>query len=247
MEMANLFFSEVVAQLQDLILVEDDSLIDTPRVATDNMSVVDKMRLWAKLNEGGVSEADVSERFEGVKDDEDEVIPLFGKTTLTSAAYDWFISRLRRECSLQSSNQDRIGQKVLQRLPSGKISKHQAPKTHRVTFRLLWESIRTCLLGDRNRKEGSQSTHRIHDRYTITTSSGLVQVLTVQDYFKQTWSSDALTLVDMLETVSRGYEGKLYRGMIADYSYWFASANRSLCILSDETRLAFVSEVSTYL
>ena len=135
---------------------DDDAPWDARKADPYGMSLLDKMNMWEKNAGVDKPENDQGELFDGVGDAEEELIPpveipRYNKIILESSAYNWFITNLRKEYSLQRGATelrlaiDNIRQTILDKLPSGKVSKQRIPPRHRCTFRLLLAPLRARL------------------------------------------------------------------------------------------------------
>ena len=161
------------------------------------MSLVGKMAWWyskAALDQELIRNPE--ELFDGVKDDEDESnsfaeFSTHSNVILESAAFKWLVDSLRKRSLLQWDTSTHIAvndirRKILEALPSGKISKRQPPRDHQVTFRLKWGHI---LNQQRRELETGVTEHgsRILESGVITVCYGKAQAASVRQYLSQTW------------------------------------------------------------
>lgn len=197
----------------------DDEQPNRPRHGPKGMSLGDKMSLWdSKSGENGTVTENV-EFFEGVMDDDHEItnevdMSMYYEIILRSPSYEWLLSSLKKECFLQwDSRQSRImldiRQKILDKLPTGTISKRRPYRGRRVQFvlqqnddtdgenRLLWKPMSEILPSE---------------LITVTGCQEESQALTVKQYMHQTWPTCGVQLLDALEmaiTYYRSHNGKL--------------------------------------
>ena len=190
------------------------------------MSTLEKISLWESKTEMNDPEVEKDDLFEGVGDDDEEnmtnedQLHLYDKVLLSSAAYDWFIAALRRECSLHWCPQqprimiEGIRQKILQKLPSGKISKRRLPPEHHVTFQLWWRPLAVGIRREQRRHQPTpQTTFSISEIVTATGSASEAQVATIEEYFNQTWPSKGMGLLRVLDGL---VDAKSSYGKLAD-------------------------------
>lgn len=177
------------------------------------MSLLDKMNMWEKNAGVDKPENDQGELFDGVGDAEEELIPpveipRYNKIILESSAYNWFITNLRKEYSLQRGATelrlaiDNIRQTILDKLPSGKVSKQRIPPRHRCTFRLLLAPLRARLYPTYDvARSRCISLKRISEVVAVTCSFNEAQATTVREYFAHTWPSAGTFLLEILQEV----------------------------------------------
>lgn len=181
----------------------------------DGMSLLDKMSMWdskAGENHSSVPKEDL---FEGVEDDEGENVghidlSAYSKVVLKSTAYEWLIFNLRKESSLRWSSHsemrdstaiDIIRRKILEKLPSGKISKARPPRTHNVAFRLQWCPPYKRLYNGRAKRETTNGK-AILESIAVTCCSNEAQATSVQQYMSQTWPSNWKKFLELLRCVA---------------------------------------------
>ncbi|PNP78573.1 hypothetical protein FNYG_08085 [Fusarium nygamai] len=236
---------EIAKEIERLLLgTDDDASGDARKADPDGMSLLDKMNLWE--NNAGVDkrEADQGELFDAVEDQEEEIIlpiavPRYNKIILDSSAYSWFITNLRKECSLQRGATklrhaiDDIRQAVLDKLPSGRISKRTVPPRHRCTFRLLLAPLRARLYHAYHAVRSKwASPTRISEVVVVTCSSDEAQVMTVGEYFAQTWPSAGTVLLDLLQQVLGGSDGVRPQVMLSDTTGIAAQTHGSYLVVT---------------
>ncbi|KUJ16939.1 uncharacterized protein LY89DRAFT_733938 [Mollisia scopiformis] len=196
---------EIIAQLEAMVChPEEDDEPDSWQDGSKGMSIADKMKMWSSKAEEDHPLSERDEFFKGVKD-EDEIIPeidlaVYQQVILNSPAYEWFISSVRKELSIQcSTNQppvmiENIRRKILEKLPTGVLSKRRALGACEVQFELRWE----------NEKEGELPNElytqltQVENSLVLTGSPKVAQGLTVREYLSQTWLANGSRLLDVI-------------------------------------------------
>jgi hypothetical protein len=203
-----------VVQLKSIFASGDGEAI-TKRHDSDAMSLSEKMSLWnskATMDQDTIPSSETL--FDGVEDDEDESIgatalSAHSETIFKSKALTWLVSSLRNRLLLQwetDGSQDlavsRIRQKILQALPSGKISKRRPPPDHTLTFRLDWGHVL-------NQPPEQRRTRC--DSIVITACAGKAVAASVEEYLSQTYPGSWQGVVELLERATwpeRGASGQ---------------------------------------
>jgi hypothetical protein len=96
----------------------------------------------------------------------------------------------------------RIRQKILERLPTGSISKQRTPEIHEVTINFKLDYRMADILQHRpfNRAKSPTNSFRLS---TVTIGSQReAQGLTVEDYIAQTWPTTGLQLLEEIENAN---------------------------------------------
>ncbi|GJN75979.1 hypothetical protein PLICBS_010090 [Purpureocillium lilacinum] len=126
-------YREIATEIEKLLIYTDDDAPGDARKADPNgMSLLDKMNMWSKNVGLDKPQDDQGELFGGVEDQEEEIIPQveaprYNKIILDSSAYNWFITNLRKEYSLQRGPSelrltiDNIRQTILDKLPPRRV------------------------------------------------------------------------------------------------------------------------------
>jgi hypothetical protein len=227
---------------------EDDVIPDSPRAERKGMSLNDKMSMWDSKAGEDRSVIETDDLYQGVKDDEDEItdrvdLPVYHKTILDSAAYEWFLASLRKEITLQwSATQPRvmvesIRQRILDQLPTGTISKRRALGGHEVKFDLQWGDTFKGWLEHENFDQLIGSDQSFAELITVTGSAEEAQALTIKQYLSQTWPASGQRLLDVLQNTINSryhhYSGKITNYRRSDVGNTYAY----LVILLDNTQL----------
>ena len=185
------------------------------------MAILDKMNLWSqKENEESPVEPEQVDLFEGVRDEEEEDIAGNAKMAmhrdyvLSSTAYQWFITSLRKQLSLdwglhpdevaEADSCRQIHQSIMSKMSSGIISKHRPPEVHHAQFRInICPELYQCLQGG------------LFGNLMVFTSSttNIIQASTVQDYLHRTWPSGGMSLAKLMQRVCRGEDRIIQTGM----------------------------------
>jgi len=203
---------------------QDDDESSNSRDGHDGMSLRDKMNMW----ENKAVEDDVviesGDLYQGVKDDEDEIIDgvdllSYRNTILNSAAYKRLLASMRKEFSLQWSATyprvmiESIRQRILDKLPTGTISKRRALNVYEVKFDLQWGISTEGRLEDELLDRLEIPGRSFAEFVTVTGSPEEAQALTIKEYLSQTWPGSGLRLLDILQKTidhcGRQYSGKI--------------------------------------
>ncbi|RYP24693.1 hypothetical protein DL765_000420 [Monosporascus sp. GIB2] len=204
---------EIATQLRLLFRPEYEDEPETHRDTSDAMSLLDKMSMWRRSLGKDHTEANVFDLFEGVEEDENEDPDLsaYSKVIVNSVAYEWLIANLVKESSFHWDEAqprimvDQIRQKILARLPTGTISKKQAPCSHKVSFELPWRPLESRLEEERVQRGFITFGRAIADSVVATCSStDQVQLTTVKQYMDQTWPSGGRGLLEALQEAIDG-------------------------------------------
>lgn len=182
------------------------------------MAVLDKMKLWKrKENEASPVEGVQEGLFEGVPDEEEDEIAGNAKMAihrdyvLSSTAYQWFITSLRMQLSLDYGCHDlteetscrQIHESIMSKMSSGTISKHRPPGIHHTRFHVKFRpDVFRFLQG------GS-----IFNLTTLTSSApNFVQASTLQEYLERTWPTGGTNLAILIQKACRGEDGLIHTG-----------------------------------
>jgi hypothetical protein len=203
---------------------QDDDEPDSCRDGHEGMSLRDKMSMWENKAVGDDLVVESGDLYQGVDDDEDEIFDgidllTYRNTILNSAAYKWLLASLRKESSLQWSAThprvmiESIRLRILDKLPTGTISKRRALNVYEVKFGLQWgtgiQARHEDELLDRLEIPGRSFAEFV----TVTGSPEEAQALTIKEYLSQTWPGSGLRLLDILQKTIDHY-GHQYSGKI---------------------------------
>jgi hypothetical protein len=132
--------------------------------------------------------------------------PSDSKTILESQAYQWLLSALSKQLSAYWGTSqpkvmvDEIRNTILKSLPTGTISRKAPPRTFKVTFTLIWESIRTRVQQESTRRMSTSGPFSIGNLIALTgTSDDEIQATTVRQYFQQTWPEGEIDILEPLQ------------------------------------------------
>ncbi|KAK4447073.1 hypothetical protein QBC34DRAFT_143042 [Podospora aff. communis PSN243] len=145
------------------ILASIDSLLEPEEggnnpggPANENMSLLDKMTLWALKESSEAAHCgdpgSAVELFEGVPGEEDDLgflgVSNYRALIVDSPPYQWLISALRHEMllsALRGPDVKHTGLKdeILDKLPPGLLSRRAAPMLYQMTFEVPWNPVRT--------------------------------------------------------------------------------------------------------
>ncbi|KAK1498124.1 hypothetical protein CCUS01_12900 [Colletotrichum cuscutae] len=215
---------EVATRLDSMILSVGASAEDAGEsieAKRDHVLLSDKMALWISKTTGKEISVNDDELFVGVTDVEETIdapeLSKYNKTITESDSFKWLTQSLRRELTLKRyfdasegcNHREMIHRKIIENLPSGKISKNQPPTTHSVIFRVPGWALLRRLEMDRYEFEGY-----LYKAVIVTNCSGDAQAAMIEDYMEQTWPSTWRPIFKLLQTVSCGPSGNVYAGKL---------------------------------
>jgi len=166
-----------------------------------DMPLLEKMNMWNRNAGQDHSVQLIEDLFEGVKDDEEDSIDqsefsVYHNIIVGSPAYKWFLTSLTRESMLQlRTPQPRIRQRILDKLPTGTISKRRNPDIHKVTFELEWDDAMEESLRHEYPEQWGRSYRLFRSSIILTGSPREAQGLTMGQYLAQTWPTIGLQLL----------------------------------------------------
>jgi hypothetical protein len=183
---------------------EGDDKPDSWQDGSKGMSIADKMEMWSSKAKEDHPVAERDEFFKGVKDEDENIqgidLAVYQQAILNSPAYEWFLSSVRKELSLQwSTNQppvmiENIRSKILEKLPTGILSKRRALGACEVQFDLRWEDEKEGELPN----ELYTQLRKVENSLVLTGSPKVAQELTVREYLSQTWLANGSRLLDVI-------------------------------------------------
>jgi hypothetical protein len=191
------------------------------------MSLLDKMGMWGRNSNKDKTHCDISDLFEGVDDCEDEdsdqaELSVYRKAIVNSAAYEWLIASLIRESSFHWDESqprimvDEVRHTILTQIPTGTISKRQAPCKHSASFELPWRTLEQRLEEECVNRGIATLGLAIPGSVVATcSSSDQIQISTVRQYMEQTWPSGGTGLLNVLQRVMDDRPGTLIRSKTA--------------------------------
>jgi hypothetical protein len=180
---------------------EDDEQLDSRQSGPKGMSLFDKMSMWNNKSGEMDTIAENDELFEGVRDVDDEItnevdLSMYNGIILKSPSYEWLLSSLKKERSLQWGSRH-IRQKILDRFPTGTISKRRPLGVCEVTFNLQLDD--TTDGGNGLFTKLITSEILLSKLIAVTGYQKQSQALTVEQYLHQTWPTYSLQLLDILQ------------------------------------------------
>lgn len=197
-------YREIAAQLEAMLIREEENEPDCIQRHLGDMPLLEKMSMWESKNEQDHSAVPKDDYFEGIPDEEeasfdDEELLEYHKIILDSAAYKWFLRKLRNECVLQMETpQSRIRALILDKLPTGEISRRRSPDIHELTFDLEWPRSTEEMLRFELWPELKHPSQASRPSIIMTGSLYEAQGLTIKEYLAQTWPAIGLQLLDAL-------------------------------------------------
>ncbi|KXH39653.1 hypothetical protein CSIM01_06708 [Colletotrichum simmondsii] len=235
---------EITKQLESMILNVDTSAEDADEnneAEKDSMPLSDKMDLWTSKATETETSVDDNELFVGVTEVEESIdaaeLSKYNKIITESNSFKWLIESLRRELTLMRDfgesggcdYRETLRRKVIENLPTGKISKTRPPNIHFVTFRVPgWELLSRAEVD----RDGSESP--LCEAIVVTCCSGDAQAAAIEDYMEQTWPSTWKTISNLLQKASLGQSGSVHADTLHDKTKVSASSEYGNLILSLE-------------
>lgn len=211
---------EVFSEIEAMFRRDEEDRPNSCRAGPEGMSLFDKMSMWDSKAGEDLFSTEKEDLYQGVKDIDDEIIDgsAYHSAIINSAAYEWFLKNLKKECSLQWSPTqsrvmiDSIREIILAKLPTKTISKRRTLPGYEIEFSLEWNSEMAGELGD-----GLLGFWRpgvpLSELITVTGSAEDAQVLTIKDYLTQTWPLSGPRLLEVLQnTIAHPY--RHYSGRI---------------------------------
>ncbi|CAG9986688.1 unnamed protein product [Clonostachys byssicola] len=190
------------------------------------MSLEDKMLLWDQKTMENTPTFQPGELFQGISEEpiiRTSNVEAYKSLILENPAYGWLLSSLKQNSILEMENsaQTRIREKVLRQLPTGNMSRKSAPQIHhcRIDFQLDPAAYRHHLPGDYSNPVRDLDAKRV-----LVASSSYVQVVTVKQYFEQTWSFNGPSFLDAFLVIANLAPGKKYSGELPDKTRLSANA-----------------------
>ncbi|VUC21319.1 unnamed protein product [Clonostachys rosea] len=187
------------------------------------MSLEDKMFLWEQNTTGNIPAPKPSDLFEGIPEKSEELtirtsdVATYKALILENPAYNWLLSSLKQTSILEMelSAQTRIHEKVARQLPTGRMSRHSAPRIHRCRIDFQWEpaAYRHHLIGKGDNRDPIRD---LDTKKVLVASSLYVQVVTVKQYFKQTWSFNGPSFLEAFLVITNLAPGRKYSGELPD-------------------------------
>ncbi|KFY16490.1 hypothetical protein V492_01287 [Pseudogymnoascus sp. VKM F-4246] len=198
----------IISHLKVMFCREDDVQPNGRQGGSKGMSLLDKMSMWDSKSGEIDTVTENKEFFKGVGDDDDEItndvdLSKYHGIILKTPSYEWLLSSLRKERLLKwdlrqpSIMVKSIRQEILDKLPTGTISKRRPLSACELTFNLQW--------GDSADKENGlfarliTSDVLLSELITVTGCREESQALTVEQYLCQTWPVYGLQLLNVLK------------------------------------------------
>lgn len=188
--------------------LDDEDEPDRDRGHFKDMTVLDKMKMWSSNSAQLYPIIPCDDLFEGIKDDEEDEIDQselsgYHKTILNSPAYEWFLTTVAKESVLRlETNQPRLRHRILDKLPTGTISKRRTPDMHQVTFKLEWHHSMNERLRTEFAEDSTLPVQPHRSSIVMTGSTREAQGLTIKQYLAQTWPKTNLKILEILHTAA---------------------------------------------
>lgn len=174
----------------------------------EDMAILDKMAMWSSKVTQEYPVIPSDDLFEGVKDDEEDTIDQselsgYHKIILSSPAYEWFLTSVAKESILKlETAQPRIRRYILDKLPTGTISKRQTLDIHQVTIDLEWHHSMEERLRYELAEEPTAPIQPYQKSIIMTGSPREAQGLTIKQYLAQTWPITGVQMLNILKTAT---------------------------------------------
>lgn len=187
----------------------------------DHMLLSDKMALWNSKATEVETSANDNELFVGVPDVEETIdVPelfKYNKAVAESNSFKWLIETLRRELALRRdydesgscNHREVLRRKVIENLPTGKISKSRPPTTHSVAFRVPGWTLIGGAGFDRCRSDNLR-----YEAIVVTCCSEDAQAAYIDEYMEQTWPSTWRKILNLVHWVSVSDSESVYAGKL---------------------------------
>ncbi|KAK1481851.1 hypothetical protein CTAM01_13786 [Colletotrichum tamarilloi] len=196
-----------------LVSMSDELIIDASRESVAGMSVEDKISLWNSKVGVSCPSPPQQDRFQGIEDTEEDAlgpVPIseYRDIVLKGNPFKCLVARLNNEMILQwdqdnSKNNNvrkEIRQKILECLPTGRISKKHSPKIHQVRFRLLgWPFTPASVWHPANYEAEVLAPQSISESLIVAYCTEESQATTITNYLEQVWPSSWNSLYDVLQ------------------------------------------------
>ncbi len=218
---------EIISQLNTRFGTGED---DRPGLGKDHgedMSILDKMKMWGSKSHHKFQDAQPqqSELFQGIEEDDDieaeedeaqdattrSQVASYSKIILGSEAYIWLLSAFAKQSSFHWDAEqpnimlDQVRETILQRLPTGTISRSKPPRTFSVRFTLPYRPLRTRIVDEKAKRWAAVGLPSVQNLLALTcTSNDEVQVSTIEQYVKQTWPRGSVEILGPLDSLLRG-------------------------------------------
>lgn len=185
------------------------------------------MSMWDSKSGDNDTVTENDELFKGVRDDDDEInnevdLSLYHGIILKSPSYEWLLSSLKKECILQWGSRqqrimlDNIRQNILDKLPTGTISKRHPLSACEVTFNLQWGYAMKRLNGLFAQLKTSEIL--LSELVTVTGCREESQALTVGQYLHQTWPAYGRQLLHVLQKAISHHDHHCF-GKLSSYIF----------------------------
>ncbi|KAI9148359.1 Pyriculol/pyriculariol biosynthesis cluster transcription factor [Paramyrothecium foliicola] len=123
-------------------------------------------------------------------------------------AYKWLLSSLNKQSSAYwaafhpNIMVNDIRDKILQKLPTGTISRQRPPRTFQVQFLIAWDPIQRRFREEQYKARANLGPLVLADLITLTGSpEDELQAATVGEYFRQTWPEGEIDLLGSIQAL----------------------------------------------
>lgn len=220
----------ITDSFKQLSLETIDSPSSSPRPA-DGMAFLEKMALWASMNENNTESttAQANPEIEGledddeveVEDDEDEPMPelrLYRKIIEESAAYRWLLGQIQRKTILNTTECDirqYLRKSILDVLPARPaISRRNPMELIQVRY-----EVHTDFVGFLKKQQYEEElSYALENAVIITGSKEVAQAETCIGYLRQTWPVTGESLLQILKAAVDSNEKAVHTASSGDGS-----------------------------
>ncbi len=194
------------------------------------MSVSEKMALWSRSEAdfatpidddlpytGDGQDHDSEASAEEVQENEEnaEIASYKNLVISNNPLYQWLLFSAGKSISLTYSSdpgprQD-IKKTILEKLPTGAISKYKPPDIYEIEFQLLWNV--SALLVGQNLQSKEALDALVADTITLNGDTSNFQALSYRDYLNQTWLLTGEAIMALLKGAILDQGGSRLSGM----------------------------------
>ncbi|KAL7784115.1 hypothetical protein V8C37DRAFT_363567 [Trichoderma ceciliae] len=226
---------KIAEKFTDISFEQDE---DRNRISinVDGMSLDDRMSFWIEkdhqsndLAQAGVESPDkdiTAEEptdedltFEAELEEEEATeswLLAYREFFANSKAYEWLLTRLRREFNLaptESNTIQEVRSKIISSLPSvHRISRRASPQSYRAVFKLDWDILEFF----ESQKYSKQPEEVFEGVITLTGSCLDAQAATCAQYIQQTWPLTGGVAIELIKEVLRSAERCSYQRKLPD-------------------------------
>ncbi|KAF7540099.1 hypothetical protein G7Z17_g12282 [Cylindrodendrum hubeiense] len=213
---------EVGVRLEAMLSSDINEQPEDCRDGLDGMDLLDKMAMWqSKYDEDDIHPGEAEYFFNDAKYDDDDNddneteeinLSAYQSVIFDSQAYKWLLANLKKEAVLQWKEShpciliENIRLTLIEKLPTGTISKRHAPLSHEMTFVLNWQEDIKLRLDRESEEPVAWPARELSSFVVLTGSHDDAQALTMKQYMSQTWPANGLEMCNVLQAAIRSHE-----------------------------------------